>query len=53
MDETGSWMSVVPDPDEHKTYGVDLDGAHYALEGQPPVAVSKGWGNLSFMFWRK
>jgi hypothetical protein len=25
-------------------YGIVLDGAVYPLAGQPPVAVSKGWG---------
>jgi hypothetical protein len=30
--------------------GVLIDGAIYALQGQPPVAVSHGWGNLSFLY---
>jgi hypothetical protein len=30
-------------------YGHWTDGAVYGLEGQPPVAQSKGWGDLSWM----
>jgi hypothetical protein len=28
------------------------DGTRYGLEGQPPVAVSKGWGDLSWLLSR-
>jgi len=31
--------------------GVVIDGAVYPLQGQPPVAVSQGWGNLSFLLF--
>jgi len=27
-------------------YGIDLDGEHYQLDGQPPVATTKGWGKV-------
>lgn len=27
-----------------RAYGVDIDGVVYPLGGQPPVAVSQGWG---------
>ena len=30
-------------------YGIVIDGAHYALEGQPPTAVSKGWGDVGWL----
>jgi hypothetical protein len=33
--------------------GVIIDGAAYALEGQPPIAVSKGWGNMAWLLWRR
>jgi hypothetical protein len=29
--------------------GIIIDGAVYQLAGQPPVARSHGWGNLSFL----
>jgi hypothetical protein len=31
--------------------GVVIDGVAFPLAGQPPVAVSRGWGNLSFLFF--
>lgn len=40
-------------PEPSVTSGVVIDGAVYQLEGQPPIAVSHGWGNLSFLRWRK
>lgn len=27
-------------------YGLEIDGMVSPLQGQPPVAVSKGWGTL-------
>jgi hypothetical protein len=33
--------------------GYVLDGAWYALDGQPPVAVSTGWGDLSWLVHRR
>ncbi len=32
------------------TMGIVVDGAVYPLDGQPPAAVTHGWGNLAFMF---
>lgn len=33
-------------------YGITLaDGTHYALEGQPPLAPVRSWGNLSFLYF--
>jgi hypothetical protein len=32
--------------------GVVIDGVVYPLEGQPPVAVSHGWGDLSWLVRR-
>jgi hypothetical protein len=29
-----------------------VDGYPAALEGEPPIATSKGWGNLSWTRWR-
>lgn len=43
------WMSVTPQASVSS--GVVIDGAVYQLDGQPPLAVSHGWGNLSFMYW--
>ena len=31
--------------------GVIIDGAYHALEGQPPTAVSKGWGDMSWLLY--
>lgn len=33
--------------------GVIIDGAYYALEGQPPTAASKGWGDMSWLIWHR
>jgi hypothetical protein len=33
--------------------GVIVGGATFQLEGQPPVATTHGWGNLSFLFRRR
>lgn len=30
--------------------GIVVDGAAYPLEGEPPPAVSKGWGDLGFLY---
>ena len=30
--------------------GVLIDGGVYPLAGQPPLATSNGWGNLSWMW---
>lgn len=46
-----STYQVNPSPDDCAVSGVVIDGAVYGLQGQPPVAVSGGWGNLSFMLW--
>lgn len=32
----------------HSPFGLDVDGVQTPLEGEPPVAKSRGWGNL---FW--
>ena len=29
--------------------GIPIDGAVYQLDGQPPRAQSKGWGDLSWL----
>jgi hypothetical protein len=29
-----------------------VDGLPAALEGEPPIASSKGWGNLTWTRWR-
>jgi hypothetical protein len=42
---------VVPTPEDYTPSGVIIDGAVYQLAGQPPVATSKGWGNMSWLFW--
>jgi hypothetical protein len=33
--------------------GVVVDGAVYPLAGEPPRAVSHGWGDLSWMYWSR
>ena len=29
-----------------------VDGYPAALQGEPPIATSKGWGNLTWTRWR-
>ena len=29
-----------------------VDGYPAALQGEPPIATSKGWGNLTWVHWR-
>lgn len=43
------WLNVAPDPADYAVSGIDIDGVNYPLGGQPPVAVSHGWGDLSFL----
>jgi hypothetical protein len=43
---------VDPQPDDYAPSGVMIDGVVYQLGGQPPLAVSHGWGNLSWLFSR-
>jgi hypothetical protein len=31
--------------------GVVVDGAVYPLQSEPPRAVSRGWGDLSWLYW--
>jgi hypothetical protein len=31
--------------------GVVIDGAVYPLAGEPPVAVTHGWGDLRWLYW--
>jgi hypothetical protein len=33
--------------------GVVIGGAAYQLPGQPPVARSHGWGNMSWLAFRR
>jgi hypothetical protein len=33
--------------------GIVIDGAVYALDGQPPVARTDGWGSLSWLWQRR
>lgn len=40
---------VVVQPQDYSPSGVVIDGAVYVLAGQPPVATSKGWGNMSWL----
>jgi hypothetical protein len=40
----GPEIGTIPTPS-----GYVIDGAVYGLEGQPPPATSKGWGNLSWL----
>jgi len=41
--------SVCPEPQLFAANGVTIDGVQYKLAGQPPIATTKGWGNLAFM----
>jgi hypothetical protein len=27
-------------------YGIEIDGAIYPLQGEPPLAATKGWGRV-------
>ena len=38
------------DQSEGGASGIKIDGVEYPLDGQPPVAVSHGWGNLSWWY---
>jgi hypothetical protein len=38
-------VQVWPRPVGHP-YGVDVDGAVYPLQGEPPLATTKGWGRV-------
>ena len=46
-------------PEEHPAggkptpSGIVVDGVTHQLQGQPPVAVSHGWGDLSFLLFRR
>ena len=44
----GPEAGTIPSPT-----GFVLDGAIYALDGQPPPAVSRGWGTPPWMWWRR
>lgn len=33
--------------------GIWVDGIHFGLDGQPPVAKSHGWGDLSWLRGRQ
>jgi hypothetical protein len=32
-----------------RAYGLEIDGAVYPLDSQPPLATTRGWGDLSFL----
>lgn len=34
---------------DHSPSGISIQGVHYGLAGQPPIATTKGWGNLGFL----
>lgn len=46
MDGTYSACGGTDDP--RLPYGIMIDGAIYPLGGQPPLAVSHGWGDMSW-----
>jgi hypothetical protein len=48
----GQTATVPVVPDLVPPLGVVIDGVVYALDGQPPMAVSHGWGDLSWLAWR-
>lgn len=29
-----------------RPYGIEVDGAIYPLQGEPPLATTKGWGRV-------
>jgi hypothetical protein len=41
-------------PEDCTPSGIIIDGAWYALGGQPPIAVSHGWGLIGWarQWWR-
>jgi hypothetical protein len=34
----------------HTSAGLDVDGYIAPLDGEPPVAKSQGWGDLTFLY---
>jgi hypothetical protein len=42
-------MPACAQPGNYSPYGIVIDGVWSALAGQPPIASSKGWGNLGWM----
>lgn len=50
----GKMRNTFIGPDRSGTSGgLVIDGAVYALEGEPPVAASHGWGDLAWLRWRR
>jgi hypothetical protein len=47
-----STYQVFPQPDDYSPSGITIDGAHFGLGGQPPVATSHGWGNMGWLRFR-
>jgi hypothetical protein len=46
-----NWSSADADNrvSSHSPTGLDVDGRNTPLQGEPPIAQSKGWGDLSFL----
>jgi hypothetical protein len=41
------------EPYDGERDGITTDGVHHGLDGQPPVAKSRGWGDLSWLRRRR
>lgn len=53
MFNTTTSYPVYPQGGDYGVTGLLIDGAVYKLAGQPPVAVSKSWGNMAWFFRRQ
>jgi hypothetical protein len=47
----GRELSTPMDPRPTSFAGVVIDNQVYPLAGEPPRAVSRGWGDLSWLYW--
>jgi hypothetical protein len=42
---------VISEPEDYAPSGILIDGSVYTLAGQPVIAKSHGWGNMSWLFF--
>jgi hypothetical protein len=48
---SGISQEYQPAPRPKSAAGVVVDGAVYPLAGEPPIAQSRGWGDMSWTRW--
>lgn len=46
--DTRGEVLLGPENGDGRTAGITIDGVVYPLDGQPPVVVSRGWGDMSW-----